>query len=490
MTTSGTPDVVIVGSGFGGAVAACRLATAGKRVLMLERGRKWRTEDTPAESGKNWFYDPKNPLERDGWMDVRRLDGDMTVVCGAGVGGGSLIYANVCIDADSKVFESGWPSAINGAVLAPYYERVSTMLSPQRVPADRPVSRMNLLQEAAVAIGEGARFERLELAVDFASCTFCGNCDIGCATGAKKTLDLNYLAKAQTNDQTEIRAHCQVSHISEASGGWRVHYVDYSSGKAVPSEIVAPRLILAAGSIGSTEILLRSRQRGLTTLPRALGRGWSSNGDFVTPAKYKSRSPQPTNGPTITSAISFLDGYPPARFFIEDGGIPNLANVIFEADTKPGRFWAWLSRRGGFGSVMPWFGQAIDAADGDFYLGRSWLRPWRTAMKLNWNPARSEQAIDAMEEMHVRLSKATGGYPIRLPSWGLFKGLVTPHPLGGCNMAASPAAGVVDDVGKVFGHQGLYVMDGAIVPRAIGRNPSKTIAALAERAVEALLADM
>ena len=489
MTDNWTPEVVIVGSGFGGAVAACRLAVAGKRVLVLERGRNWEVDDYPSTSRKNWFYDPGNPLERDGWMDVRRLDSDMTVVCGAGVGGGSLIYANVCVDAPPNVFESGWPSAITGRRLRPYYRKVSTMLKPRTVP--KTLNRTTLMKEAATAIGEPGRFRKLPLAVDFSKCTNCGNCDIGCLEAAKKTLDTNYLVGA-TENGARIQPRCQVSHISEAYGGWRVHYVDYSSGKAVTDEIVAPRLILAAGSIGSTEILLRSRHFGLKVLPRSLGRGWSSNGDFLTPAPYKNRiaAPAPTNGPTITSAIDFLTGYPPGRIFVEDGGIPNLANVLLRADTRPGQFWAWLSGRGALDSVMPWFGQGIDAADGELDMRRSLLRPWRHVMKLDWNPARSEEAINAMQEMHVRLTKATGGSPIRLASWSVFKGLITPHPLGGCNMAASPAAGVVNDVGKVHGLEGLYVMDGAIVPRAIGRNPSKTIAALAERAVAALLTEM
>jgi cholesterol oxidase len=142
-----------------------------------------------------------------------------------------------------------------------------------------------------------------------------------------------------------------------------------------------------------------------------------------------------------------------------------------------------------FDSVMPWFGQGPDSADGRLYLGWRWRNPRRHSLKLEWNPARSSEVIDGMARMHKILALASEGQPLPQTTWSVFKTLVTPHPLGGCPMAATPATGVVDHVGRVFGQPGLYVMDGSIIPRAIGRNPSKTIAAVAERAVEMLLSE-
>jgi len=136
---------------------------------------------------------------------------------------------------------------------------------------------------------------------------------------------------------------------------------------------------------------------------------------------------------------------------------------------------------------MPWFGQAIDGGDGRLYLGRDLFRPWKKRLKLNWDPRRSEAGVGGLAAMHERLSHATGGKPNVPASWTVFRNLVTPHPLGGCNMSSSPATGVVDHSGQVFGHDRLYVLDGAIVPRPIGLNPSKTIAALAERACAIML---
>lgn len=519
-------DVAIIGSGFGGAVAACRLSVAGKRVVVLERGRRWHPDDYPRKPGDAWFYNRRHPYRKNGWMELRPVDGDMIVVTGAGVGGGSLIYASVSIDARDEVFDTGWPSEVTAGVLKPYYERVGEMLRPKPVPQGQEPVRLTLMKKAAAALDAEDRFMPLDLAVTFSpnwhhgidgpdgdptrakyseqwrnpqrrwqgTCTHCGECDIGCKRQAKNTLDLNYLAVAE-DCGAEIRPLCQVSHIAPAAGGaWEVHFRNASYRRRRKDSVVAHRVVVAAGSLGSTEILLRSRDEfgTLPDLPAALGKGWSSNGDFVTPARYDGQTWAPTNGPTISSAIDFLDGAGSGRFFIEDGGIPNLANVLFDARRRAkagSRFMAWLHRRAEFGSIMLWFGQAIDGSDGDFRLGRRRIKFWERTLRLDWNPRRSGTAIDAMARMHRELSKATGGRPLPRLMWSWFRGLVTPHPLGGCNMASSPAAGVVDHAGRVFGHPGLYVMDGSIIPRAIGRNPSKTIAAVAERAVALLLAE-
>ena len=140
-----------------------------------------------------------------------------------------------------------------------------------------------------------------------------------------------------------------------------------------------------------------------------------------------------------------------------------------------------MKNRDALHCIMPWFGQSIDAADGRLLLRRRWFNPWERQLKLDWDISRSEQVINAMVHMHKRLSKATGGLPLVPPTWSVFKSLITPHPLGGCNMGTTQADGVVDHQGAVFGYKNLYVTDGAIVPEAIGLNPSKTIAALAER---------
>jgi cholesterol oxidase len=454
----------------------------------------------------------------------------MWVAQGAGVGGGSLIYANVSIDAKPEMLNSGWPSEINAQVLAPYYARVAAMLKPVTIPDGQETPRTRLLREAAEATGAGHRFEKVPLAVSFDNkesfpetrpdsdeakrtftndfarqqgyCVHCGNCDIGCKAQAKNTLDLNYLAVAE-DAEADIRPLSMVSNIVAEEGGFAVVYHDISQGKREERVIRGRQVVLAAGSLGSTEILFRSRDlhKGLPHVSAALGLGWSSNGDFLTPAFYDNRVISPTVGPTITGAIDFLDGSDGgARSFVEDGGFPDvIGNVVRERVRKSGRFslatklLKVLAKSFSDGdpleNMMPWFGQAMDGSDGRLYYGRDWLRPWKKRLKLDWDSKRSERGVNGLIGAHKRLSRETGGRAVVPPTWTILRNLVTLHPLGGCNMAASPGAGVVDHLGRVLGHPGLFVADGAIVPRPLGLNPSKTIAALAERIAESILRD-
>jgi cholesterol oxidase len=216
-----------------------------------------------------------------------------------------------------------------------------------------------------------------------------------------------------------------------------------------------------------------------------LGQGWSSNGDFLTPGLHFFRKVDPTRGPTITAAIDLLDGaYRNQAIFVEDGGIPDIGRAWLEDvaarqsnDPQVQRVISSLLPVLGAGRllehVMPWFAQARDAAD-----GRLTLQGGR--LSLEWDVAASQPTIDAVAAVHRKLAFSTEGMPLTPVTWTAGHDLITPHPLGGCNMGRTATDGVVDFRGEVFNYPGLYVADGAIVPRAIGLNPSKTIAALAE----------
>lgn len=517
-------DVIVIGSGFGGAVVACRLAQAGRKVLVLERGRRWRPEDYPRDPDDAWLWDYEQPEKLNGWIDLRFLD-DMIVAQGAAVGGGSLIYANVSVEAKPDAFRSGWPQEITYDELKPYYDKTGKMLNVQTLPDNQLTERFKLMRDSAQKLGHGDRFRALPLAVSFdkewhydlsepfhdrhsktwtnnqgqkqGTCTHCGNCDIGCQVRAKNTLDLNYIPLAEQHG-AEVRSLHQVYNISRERERYRVHFRRFDGGKAVRGHESAAQVVVAAGSLGSTELLLRARDqhRTLPKISRFLGNNWSSNGDFLTPAVYKERRVSPTQGPTITCAIDFLDGATGQQFFVEDGGFPNLLrNYVASRAASPKRhhqiiaqFLQSIVSADPMAEVMPWFGQSMDAADGRLHLGRAWYAPWRRKLKLDWDVDRSEAVINAMVDMHTRLSAASGGVPNVPPTWTLLRNLITPHPLGGCNMGVTPANGVVDHRGQVFGYPGLYVADGAIVPRAIGLNPSRTIAALAERIAVKMIA--
>ena len=512
-------DTVIIGSGFGGAVMACRLAEKGANVLVLERGRRWSPQTYPSVTMQDWLWDEDEPEKQNGWLDFRYF-GDMSVAMGAAVGGGSQIYANVSIEAPAERFEKGWPSAISHAGLQPHYASVGDMLEVAHLPEGQWTARTRLMRDAAAAIGEADRFSTVPQAIRFdpawnyalddpfdprhsrqapnrwgkqqGTCIHCGNCDLGCPVQAKNTLDLNYLARAEALG-AEIRPLHQVRCIEPRGTGYRLRVRDLDVG--ADRHIDAERVIVAAGSVGSTELLLRCRDqfRTLPGLSRQLGHGWTSNGDFLTPAWYDDREVSPTQGPTISSAIDFLDGSRAgARFFVEDGGFPDmLGNLLGKVARDPRvrghRLARVLSEYADDSDparrLMPWFGQAADDAGGVFSLKRRWYAPWRRdRLALKWDYRAAEKAVQGLADMHLALTRATGGEAATPATWRWFRNLVTPHPLGGCNMADNADSGVVDHRGEVFGYQNLFVMDGAVVPVALGLNPSRTIAALAERA--------
>jgi cholesterol oxidase len=330
------------------------------------------------------------------------------------------------------------------------------------------------------------------------TCVHLGNCDIGCDVNARNTLDLNYLHLAEQKHHADVRALHLVTSIETASSGYKVHFDDISGGVRKPGSETAPVVVLAAGSLGSTELLLRCRdeQHTLKKVSKTLGQGWSSNGDFLTPAFYLDRAVNPSQGPTIASAIDFQDGALGSRFWIEDGGLPNLfANFIAEKTKDPSvgfkiklslaAIQLFLREHEPFRNIMPWFAQGVDAANGK--LGLRKLPNGRTQLHLDWDVTQSKRVFDQIVSLHERLARETNGVPIVSPAWTLFRDLVTPHPLGGCRVGATAADGVVDHRGEVFGHKGLYVADGAIVPRALGVNPSRTIAALAERIAKIMI---
>ena len=522
-------DSIVVGSGFGGSVLACRLAEKNDRVLVLERGRRWQPEDMPRERGDAWIYDPRKPERKNGWIDLCLFD-DMGVVQGAAVGGGSLIYANVSVRAPENAFLTGWPAEITYAELQPFYDTVGEMLELEELPDNQLTRRFEKMQEGAAALGVPERFGKVELAVKFdrdwhyglddphnlerskpvenaqgrmqGTCVHCGDCDLGCKVGAKSTLDLNYLARAEKLG-AEVRPLHLVTAIEPLqTAGYRIHFdrIDPGRKERIADSATTHRVFLAAGSLGSTELLLRCRdQHG--TLPNVsprLGYGWSSNGDFLTPSFHRGEEINPSAGPTITSIIDFNDGSRRGEnFWIQDGGFPNaLENYLEERLEDPGtgrrerlvfeHLRQEVSDDQPLSCVMPWFAQGVDASDGRLYLGRDWFRPWQRKLRLDWRIKNSESVMDAIVDTHKELARKTGGKPWVPPTWTLLKNLITPHPLGGCGMGDRAANGVTDHRGEVFGHPGLFVVDGALFPRAIGRNPSRTIAALAERVASLL----
>ncbi len=240
---------------------------------------------------------------------------------------------------------------------------------------------------------------------------------------AKNTLDLNYLALAEQNG-VEIRPLHLVRVIEPVSGGYCVRFDQIKGSELVPGNETADRVIVAAGSIGSTELLLRCRDqyRTLPKISSTLGDHWSSNGDFLTPAFYEKRDLYPTVGPTISSAVDLLDGTFEGQITMEDGGMPPvlenwvqatlarkhpnpLVRLVLKALEEDLRHDDPLKR------VMPWFANGIDLADARFYLGRRFFWPWQRVMRLRWNWRTSAPLFNAIAAMQSKMSEVTGGKP-------------------------------------------------------------------------------
>jgi cholesterol oxidase len=513
-------DVIVIGSGFGGAITGCRLAEAGYKVLILERGRRWDNTTYPRKPGDPWIWDQDRPEEKNGWVDFRMFP-NMTIVQGAAVGGGSLIYANVSAEAPPSVFENRWPKEITYSELKPHYDAVGSFMNVQKIPVKQWTPRTHLMKEGADKTGLGDRFKLLDMAISFdpdlvldpanppspsdskkfinkqgveqGYCVHLGNCDIGCDVYAKNTLDKNYLPWAEKHG-AEVRALHIVSDIQPVSGGYRVHYdrLDLAGKQRIAGNETARIVIIAAGSLGSTELLLRCRDvnKSLPNISPHLGKNWSSNGDFLTPAFHRDRLVAPTVGPTISSAIDLLDrSQNDQSFWIEDGGFPNLVKDYLRTDPSTKSWRARvvidslraLATADPLRGVMPWFAQGYDAGDGVLSLRRRWWLFGPRRLHLSWDVTESKRVIDAIVQTHLKLAEATGGFPVVPPTWSLAQDLITPHPLGGCSLGNTAGDGVVDHKGEVFGYPNLYVADGAILPTALGVNPSRTIGALAER---------
>jgi cholesterol oxidase len=531
-------DAIVVGSGFGGSVCAYRFAEAGKRVCLVERGKAWppgQFPRSPRELARN-FWDPSEGLH--GFFDVWTFKG-IEVLVSSCLGGGSIIYANVFIRKDEEWFvePDGRPWPVTRAVLEPHYDNVERAMRPQPYPFDRPpfaeTPKTRGLKLAAERLGVDWRLPLLN--VTFANegdepavgmpiaedepnlygsrrytCRLCGECDIGCNLGSKNTLDLTYLSRFERLGG-EIRTMREVRRIEPGpNGGYRVGIVAHQEGQEMPTErlpldwLSADRVVLAAGSLGSTYLLLRN-QDALRKLRRAtLGTRWCGNGDLLGFATRSAVPLDPAHGPVITAALRY-EGRGGRGYYIEDGGYPQFVTYLVEASDvrqelhRAARFgWqrlrqlrgardshlsAELSELIGDGrhsaGVLPLLGMGRDVPDGELTLEGGYL-------ECDWTMETSRAYYEAIKRAMEDICRALGA-TFKAEALWYFKRSVTSHPVGGCPMGASAADGVVDEFGQVFGHPGLAVVDGAVMPGPVGPNPSFTIAAFADRAAEWML---
>jgi cholesterol oxidase len=518
-------DAVVVGSGFGGGITACRLAEAGLRVCVLERGRRFEPgdfPDSPEQAPLAFWHHALNP----GGMFDLRLMKDLSVLTAVGVGGGSLVYANVQLRAPASVFEEpAWPEAITGDELDRYYLRTEEALQPRETPPrpdGRPLAKVRAFDALGRHVGREATL--LPLAVHFGEdrrhpfsgvlqhgCDNLGRCDTGCPLLAKNTVDITYIARAEAHGAEVYPLH-EVLTIAPPDGGssnWRVGFRNLQD--KARGVLGAPLVVLAAGTIGSSRLLLKNRRR-LDRLSPALGSRFSGNGDALglalDPSAADVAGARTEDGPSMTSRIDYTDE---RGFMVADGGLPgnfgglleiirgvnaltglgrvvlhakNLAARLGVTDTHVTHRNVKLARREPIGDSLIFLMIGRDAANGQMRL-----TPIFGCFDIRWNKSDSAELFEGMREVAGELANAADARSFFALDAGPLGKFITVHPLGGCPMSDERSSGVVDHRGRVHGYEGLYVLDGSIVPTALGVNPSKTIAALAERGVELLLAE-
>lgn len=517
-------DAIVIGSGFGGSVAACRLAQANFSVAVLERGRRY--DEKQNFFPRNWDNPTKGWLWQfgQGLFDVRHF-AQMMVVQAAGLGGGSLVYANVHLRAPQAVFDQGWPAGYSRVALDNYYDLVAYMLDLNAITASRhftaayPASnglppKTAMMQQVAGAMNRSAQFCLPNIAVDFgppkvphlnkfgatqAGCNYCGECDIGCTIHAKNTLDFNYLKIAEDKG-AEVSTLCEATQIEPAASGYRVTFTDHNRGGQVATA-EAKCVFVCAGAVTSTELLLRCRDQ-YHTLPRLspqLGSRYSGNGDFLAFAFNTGKPFMPSVGPTITTGIVYSrkDGNSDNWFIFEEGGYPKEIGGLLQVLNPKNGFLKdvgtiskaelenLLRRTGVLARTHPeaehsavFLAMGRDHADGRISLG-----PLH-GLEIEWNNQSNGPLYEAEEQFARAVAKQMSGEAAFNPFWRLLRLPVTVHSLGGCPLGDTVERGVANADGEVFNYPGLFVLDGAALPVAIGANPSHTIAAVAERNIE------
>jgi cholesterol oxidase len=509
-------DVVVVGSGYGGGVAASRLARAGLSVCVIERGREFLTGEFPAR-----LPELRRELQvvgskicsgrRTGLFDFR-LGSDIHVLIGCGLGGGSLINAAVGLRPDARVFaDAAWPEEVRkDGLLDQGFARANAMLRPVRHGEPSDFTKYRALEAASAYLGQEpvpapvvVSFEQTvnPAGVEQPACTLCGDCCSGCNVGAKNTIALTYLPDAKAHG-AEIFTELTVSHVDKEGCHWRAHFAPTEEPDAPLRSVEARTVVLAAGTLGSTEILLRSREGGLG-LSDCLGEHFSANGDIIAfalggkervngigvghPPKFVGDA----IGACVTGEIELNDlSRLDHSMFIQEGVLPSaLAPLLPVFFISGGRLLGAAQTlikgvyKGPLQSLHTFFVVSHDDATGRIGLENG-------KVQIDWPNVADQPVYARVDAALIKAAEAVGARYIKSPLAATTVGTkpATAHPLGGCGMGDDASTGVVDHKCRVFNgkgsvHAGLYICDGANIPRSIGVNPLLTITALTERAM-------
>ena len=522
-------DYLIVGSGFGGSVSALRLSEKGYRVLVLERGKRWRDADFPKTNWLFWKYL---------WLPAARAFGilqlsffkDVVVLHGSGVGGGSLGYATVLMEPDDRLFAApGWHELADWkTVLRPHFDTAKCMLgvtpNPRLTPADQTLraiaegwGREATFQPTTVGIFFGQPGQEGQAVADpffggqgpaRTGCIHCGGCMVGCRYNAKNTLVKNYLYFAERNG-VEIRPEAEVRDIRPLAAGqpdgarYAVVY-RRSTGWGQPAEqlVRARNVVVSAGTLGTLRLLFRCREitRSLPMISARLGDEVRTNSESLLGVTARGTGTDYSQGVAITSFFKMDEttSVEPVRYPAGSSLMRLLSGPLIGAGSIGRRLaasaWEWLSHLGDFLKVhvLPGWAQrstillVMQTEDNFVRLdwGRSLFTLFRRGLVSQTDPQRPiPKMIPLGHQVTRAFAERVDGIPLGSINESLLEIPMTAHILGGCRFGRGPAEGVVDLDCQVHHYPGLYVVDGSIVPANPGVNPSLTITALAEYAM-------
>lgn len=509
-------DVVIIGSGFGGSVAALRLSEKGYRVAVLEAGRRFTDKDFPKTS---WRLSKFLFLPRLGLRGIQRIHAlpNVLVLAGAGVGGGSLVYANTLYQPPDSYFEdtqwrhiTDWKSE-----LLPWFDQASRMLGVASNPYFSPSDQA--MKDVAEEMGVGHTFKMAPLGVHFGDgpgvmekdpyfggvgpdrhgCRQCGGCMTGCRYNAKNTLPKNYLGLAESAGAQVFPEHT-VTEISElANGGWQITARKSSAWFGGKRVFTAGEVVVAAGTYNTQKLLHKMKaKRRLKKISPALGKLSRTNSEALTGAIMpKSGAIDFSKGAAITSSF-FPDEHThvePVRYGKGSNFMGLLQTVMTDGDTARERRKQWLAtlilRPGMIAKIFDvrkWSERTVIAlvmqnVDSSIAVrGKRGLFGWRLTSKQDSEHPNATY-IPAANEVVRRIASKYGGIPGGHVG-DLISAPFTAHFVGGCVISDDPEKGVIDPYHRVWNYPTLHIVDGSSLTANLGVNPSLTITAQAERA--------
>lgn len=510
-------DAVVIGSGYGGGVAASRLARMGLRLAVIEQGRHWRPGDFPATNkarrNTTRLTGRAPKLGDPAGLYYLSVGKGLTVFGASGLGGGSLINAGVVLRPNlRRLRDAGWPhEVVSDGLLLEGLARAEKMLGVGPVPDPERFAKFKGMRKAAEVAGRSLELPPMTIShrpgpnaagVLQYACRYCGDCWSGCNVGAKNTVGITYIADA-VDHGAAVLCESRAQSISKTESGWEIVVQDLSGANA-SRRIEAPIVVLAAGTLGTTELLLRAQRDGLN-LSAKLGESFSANGDDLVLASdldepvnavatgFPPQAPRglPPVGPHSMALIDLGDEDGPV--WVHDGtmltmmaAVAPLKNFLHLNVRRAVR----LVKDGVYGDTMSRTQLFYVVAHDD---ARGRLRLRNNHVFVDWpGYGTAPERVRAETKVKAMIESMGGEFianPFTMPAFGGNR--IIAHPLGGCGMGETADKGVVAPDGRVFDpskgpngfHDGLYVCDGAAVPTAIGVSPLLTITALAERAM-------